>query len=70
MDSIFVYLVNLPDHIKEMVTPCFDGYTIYLDSNLDEIQQVKAFNHALSHIKGRDFEKSDVNAIEINAHTK
>jgi hypothetical protein len=68
MDNIFIYFANLPDHVKEMIAPCYDGYTIYLDSNLDEIQRVEAYNHALSHIIGEDYEKHDVNAIEINAH--
>lgn len=70
MDNIFIYFVKLPAHVKEMIAPCYDGYTIYLDSNLDEIQQVEAYNHALSHIVNRDFEKFDVNAIEFNAHKK
>lgn len=68
MDNIFTYFVKLPDGIDEVVMPCIDGYTIYIDSNLSKQQQINAYYHALHHIRNHDFEKHDVQQIEADAH--
>ena len=68
MDDIYVYLTDLPPRIKEFVVPCADGYTVYIDDKLCESAQYDAYNHALQHIKDRDFEKNDVQEIEWVAH--
>lgn len=68
MDDIFVYCVDLPKGIHEMVTPCHEGYTVYVDIKLDLLRRRKAFGHALRHIIRRDFEKGDVQKIERDAH--
>lgn len=68
MDDIFVYLVKLPDGIDEVVMPCFDGYTVYIDSSLSHSGQIRAYNHALHHINNHDFEKANVQQIEYEAH--
>ena len=65
-DDIYIYLVDFPRGIKEAVTPCFGGYTIYIDEKLDRASQIKAFNHALTHINNGDFDK-DATADEIEA---
>lgn len=67
-DNVYVYLVELPYGINEMVTPCLHGYTIYINSRLDYEHQLKAYNHALYHIQNNDFEKDDVQRIEYEAH--
>lgn len=68
-NNIYVYLTRLPGNgIREVVLPCLDGYTIYLDERLTHEQQVKAYHHALWHIRNRDFEKDDVGRIENEAH--
>lgn len=64
MADIFVYIVPLPPGVNEMVTPCLDGFTIYISDALDPIQRVKAYRHALDHIRKNDFQKSDVQEIE------
>ena len=64
MDDVFVYLAPLPNAIDEYVTPCSDGYTIYINEKLSRSQQIEAYNHAVSHIAGNDFEKHDVQEIE------
>ena len=33
MDRIFVYLIKMPRGVHEFVSPCEEGYTIYLDKN-------------------------------------
>ena len=70
MDNIYVYNVSLPDGIKEMITPCFDGFTIYLDKNLDSWSRQKAYDHAIGHIKEEDHLKTDVQLIEWDAHNE
>lgn len=67
-DRLYFYIVDLPDGINEMVTPCFDGYSIYFDSNLDEQGRMKALEHAMEHIARRDFENENVQEIESRAH--
>lgn len=68
MDNIYVYLVDLPDRVNEMVTPCLDGYTVYLNARLSYAGRVRAYHHAIRHIERNDFEKYDVQKIEEEAH--
>ena len=68
MDDIFVYFVPFPPTVHEMVTPCADGYTIYIADWLDEAHRIKAYEHALDHIRRNDFEKDNVQEIEMVAH--
>ncbi len=46
-----------------------DSYTILLNSRLSHERQLEAYNHALKHIHASDFEKTDVNQIEFDAHS-
>lgn len=64
MDRIHIYLVDLPCKVHEMVTPCLDGYTIYLNARLSDQGRMEAYSHALNHILNNDFEKDDVQIIE------
>ncbi len=66
-DDIYVYLIDIPGKIHEMVMPCQGGYTIYIDKNLDRLAQLKAYQHALSHIENGDFEKTNATMIELFA---
>ncbi len=66
--DVFVYLVDLPDGINEMVTPCKDGHTVYIDAALDLTHRRKAYNHAMHHIENDDFSKESVQSIEVAAH--
>ena len=67
MDDIYVYLVDLPGKIHEMVTPCADGFTIYIDSKLDDDRRYDAYLHAMYHIANGDFEKHNADLIEADA---
>lgn len=65
--GIYPYL--LPDlPVKEMVVPCSDGYTVYIQDSLSHEDRLKALHHALRHIYEDDFEKTDVDQIEAAAH--
>ena len=65
---VFVYHVPLPDGVSEVVLPCPDGHTVYIDDRLGYEARIEAYRHALRHIKNRDFEKCDVQEIEAEAH--
>ena len=67
-EGIYVYITDLPPGINEMVAPCADGYSVYLDAKDTHEQRQKSYAHALRHIAGNDFEKTDVQQIEHEAH--
>ncbi len=68
MVDVYVYIVDLPERVDEMVTPCLDGYTVYLNARLSYAGRVKAYHHAIRHIERNDFENDDVQKIEEEAH--
>ena len=67
-DNIYVYTVKLPPGINEAITPCSDGYTIYIDINLPDNKIEDALRHAINHINSNDFEKLNVQSIEYESH--
>ena len=71
-NSVFVYLRNdLPPKMHEFVTPCADGYTVYIDAKLDREHQCRAYDHALKHIENGDFDQFSefhIHEIELKAH--
>lgn len=64
MDDIYCYLADLPDNVHEIVTPCADGYTVWISNRLDIKERQKALEHAIEHIKKEDFRKYNVQWIE------
>lgn len=70
MDEIFVYIIAMDPLVKEQVVANPDGtFTIFINDYLSPERRMKAYNHAISHIKNGDFDKNlDVDAIEYNAH--
>lgn len=55
--------------VNEAITENEDGsFTIFINSNLCDSKRLKAINHAIRHITGRDFEKADIQEIEASAH--
>jgi len=55
-DDIFVYYAKMPEGMNEMVLPCLDGYTIYINDKLPDSEQMHSFLHALGHIERGDCE--------------
>ena len=70
MADIFTYLAPLPSGVREIVAPCADGYTVYLDESLTLEGQMEAYRHALYHIEHEDFSKDNIQSIELEAHKK
>ena len=68
MDDIYVFVVHLPYGIKEAVSPCFGGYSVYISEDLSMQGRHRAYQHALKHIRNGDFEKLNVQQIESEAH--
>lgn len=72
MYDVYVYRIELPGNIHEMVVPDSedDGWTVYIDKNLSDQKYRESFDHAMEHILGRHFELHDVQDIEYKAHIK
>ena len=68
MSDVYIYIVDLPDRVDEMVTPCIDGYTVYLNARLSYAGRVRAYLHAMRHIERNDFERANVQEIETETH--
>ena len=69
MPDVNVFLVDFRVPGREMVVPNEDGsYTILINAKLSQDGQIMAYQHAMNHISGGDFEKSDVQIIEATAH--
>lgn len=69
-DNVYVYVVDLPTGIHEMVTPCPDGYTVYLDSSDCHEDRMKHYAHALGHIIRNDHKNGNVQEIEFELHRR
>lgn len=72
MLDIYVYRIDLPKGVREMVSPDTedDGYTIYIDRKLSRPRALQSLKHALWHCINNDFEKEDADAIEAAAHRR
>nr|WP_300838936.1 hypothetical protein [uncultured Acetatifactor sp.] len=67
--DVNVHLIDFQMPGREMVVPNEDdSYTILINARLSQDEQLKAYQHALSHISNGDFEKSDIQNIEYQAH--
>ena len=65
----YVYLLPLPGRCRESVTCNEDGsYTILIRDDLPRSEQLKAYAHAKRHIINMDFEKTNVQEVEKDAH--
>ena len=68
MDDIYTYLVPMPGGVREYVTPCSDGYTVYINDQLDEEHRLQAYQHAVHHVQNNDLGAGNVQQIESLAH--
>ena len=69
IDGVYVYCVDLPDGVNEMVTPCEDGYTVYIDAKQTREGMRESYDHAMKHIRERDHDKN-ITADEIEAEAR
>lgn len=69
MEDINVQILDMDTLIPEQLVKNPDNsYTIFINARLSREAQLKAYQHALNHIKNEDFEKYDVQDIEFQAH--
>lgn len=69
--DVNVILWNFPNNGREMVVPNEDGtYTILINSKLSDEGRLHAYEHAMKHITDNDFEKENVQEIEVKAHSE
>lgn len=67
--DVNVQMLDMDTLISEQVVKNDDdSYTIFLNSRLSCERHLTSYLHAMRHIKDNDFEKSDVNSIELKAH--
>lgn len=53
---------------EQVIKNVDDSYTILLNSRLSHERQLECYLHAINHIQSNDFEKSNSNIIELDAH--
>lgn len=59
----------MPDGFNGHVNPNLDGsYSVFINAKLDYDTQVRVYLHELWHIENGDFDRSDVDKIEFEAH--
>lgn len=66
MDDIYLYFVDIPGNAHEMVVPCYEGYTVYIDVKLSFAEKIEAYRHAMDHINNDDWH-SGMTADQIEA---
>jgi hypothetical protein len=68
--DIQIRILDFPTtKVTETVTQNADGsYTIFLNSRMTQERQLESYLHAMRHITNNDFEKTDVQEIESEAH--
>ncbi len=67
--DVNTFLLDMDVLIPEHVIANSDGsYTVLINSRLSHERQMEAFSHAMKHIDKNDFEKTDADNIELNAH--
>jgi hypothetical protein len=69
--DIQIRILDFPTtKVTETVTQNADGsYTIFLNSRMTQERQLESYLHAMRHITNNDFEKTDVQEIESEAHS-
>ena len=67
--DVNIFLLDFSAPGKEMVLQNEDGsYTVLINAKLSQDGQIEAYQHDLKHIDNGDFEKKDVQTIELQAH--
>lgn len=66
--NLKVCKVKLPDTVNGCISKADNCYTILINEKCSSGEQEQAFIHECLHIWHGDFEKSDVQGIEAEAH--
>lgn len=67
--TINTFLIDMPTRIKGQTVKNEDGsYSVFLNSRMANNQIKKTYRHEIEHIENGDFEKNNVQSIEMTAH--
>lgn len=68
--DIHTYITDFPYTVHEAILPEPDPdcYSVYINARDSREKQLEAYRHAIQHAVNDDFEKSDVQEIEADAH--
>ena len=67
--DVRVFIINMDTKVREQITENADGsYSIFLNANLTQEQQIDSYIHAIKHILRQDFENHSADRIEYYAH--
>lgn len=67
--TVNTQLINMDVLIAERVIKNNDdSYTVLLNSRLSHERLMEAYSHAIEHIQNDDFENTNADTIEFNAH--
>lgn len=70
LNNINTKLIDMDCLVSEQVVQNKDdSYTIFLNARLSHERQLEAYAHALEHIENNDFDKTDADSIEMDAHS-
>lgn len=59
-------MIDMDTMVHEQVINNSDGsYTIFLNSRLSYDENIDGFYHAMYHIEHNDFDRSDINKVEL-----
>lgn len=68
---INIQYLDMPCRIHGMIRENEDGsYTVILNSRDSRERNLQTYIHELNHLQHRDFEKSDAQAVETDAHER
>lgn len=71
---INVRIMDMDVMIPEQICKCCDngeeGYTIFLNARHTQERRMQAYKHAMNHIENGNFEKENVQEIELEAHNE
>ena len=66
---VMFVLQDMPCRVHSFVSECDDGYTVVLNSRLNDEQQREAAAHELSHISNNDLQSScNADSLETVRH--
>lgn len=69
MEYINVQFLDMDTKIPEHLVLNKDGsYTVFINARLSYDKQREAYAHAMRHIKNNDFDKTNADEIEYDAH--
>ena len=68
-DNVNVVMLDMDLMVHEQITKNNDdSFTIFLNSKLTSEARLIAYEHAMQHIRNKDFDKNNVDEIELDAH--